>query len=197
MIDSQNQIYQAVLTGSAVIIIDGLQSALAVSIAGGVRRAVEEPTSQGVIRGPKEGFTEDISINISLIRRKLRTPDLKFDSHIIGQYSQTIVIVTYIEGIADPGVVQEIAKRLQTIDTDSILESGYIEEFIQDAPLTPFPTMLNSERPDTVAGSLLDGQVAVLVDGTPFALIAPVTFYNFFQTAEDYYQRYDISSFCG
>ncbi|OKP77503.1 spore gernimation protein KA [Paenibacillus sp. P3E] len=195
IIDSLNQIYQAVLTGNAVIVIDGLQSALAVSIAGGVRRAVEEPTSQGVVRGPKEGFTEDISTNITLIRRKLRTPDLKFDSHIIGQYSQTAVIVTYIEGIADLGVVQEITKRLQTIDTDSILESGYIEEFIQDAALTPFPTMLNSERPDTVAGSLLDGQVAILVDGTPFALIAPVTFYNFFQTAEDYYQRYDISSF--
>ncbi|MGN7761116.1 spore germination protein [Paenibacillus sp. 22594] len=195
MIDSLNQIYQAVLTGNAVIVLDGLQSALAVSIAGGVRRAVEEPTSQGVVRGPKEGFTEDISTNITLIRRKLRTPDLKFDSHIIGQYSQTMVIATYIEGIADPGVVQEITKRLQAIDTDSILESGYIEEFIQDAALTPFPTMLNSERPDTVAGSLLDGQVAILVDGTPFALIAPVTFYNFFQTAEDYYQRYDISSF--
>ncbi|MEC0170919.1 spore germination protein [Paenibacillus graminis] len=195
MIDSQNQIYQAVLKGSAVILIDGLQSALTVSIAGGVRRAVEEPTSQGVVRGPKEGFTEDISTNITLIRRKLRTPDLKFDSHIIGQYSQTVVIVTYIEGIADPGVVQEITKRLQTIDTDSILESGYIEEFIQDAPLTPFPTMINSERPDTVAGSLLDGQVAVMVDGTPFVLIAPVTFYNFFQISEDYYQRYDISTF--
>nr|WP_245236135.1 spore germination protein [Paenibacillus sonchi] len=195
MIDSQNQIYQAVLAGKAVIVIDGLQSALTVSIAGGVRRAVEEPTSQGVVRGPKEGFTEDVATNLTLIRRKLRTPDLKFDSHIIGQYSQTVVIVTYIEGIADSGVVQEITKRLQAIDTDSILESGYIEEFIQDAPLTPFPTMLNSERPDTVAGSLLDGQVAVLVDGTPFALIAPVTFYNFFQTAEDYYQRYDISSF--
>ncbi|MNO17306.1 Spore germination protein B1 [compost metagenome] len=195
MIHSQNQIYQALLEGSAVIVIDGLQSAVAVSIGGGVRRAVEEPTTQGVIRGPKEGFTEDISTNLTLIRRKLRTPDLKFESHLIGAVSQTRVILTYIEGIANPEVVQEITKRLQSIDTDSILESGYIEEFIQDAPLTPFPTMLNSERPDTVAGSLLDGQVAILVDGTPFALIAPVTFFNFFQTSEDYYQRYDISSF--
>lgn len=94
-------------------------------------------------------------------------------------------------------MVQEITKRLQTIDTDSILESGYIEEFIQDAPLTPFPTMLNSERPDTVAGSLLDGQVAVLVDGTPFALIAPVTFYNFFRQPKIITSATTFHLFCG
>ncbi|MGP0578931.1 spore germination protein [Paenibacillus peoriae] len=195
MIHSQNEIYQAILSGNAVIVTDGNTYALAVSIAGGVRRAVEEPSSQTVVRGPKEGFTEDISTNITLIRRKIRTPDLKFESHIIGRYTQTKVMLAYIEDVANPEVVQEITKRLQSIDTDSILESGYIEEFIQDEPITPFPTMLTSERPDTVAGSLLDGQVAILVDGTPFALIAPVTFFNFFQTAEDYYQRYDISSF--
>lgn len=195
MIHSQNEIYQSILSGNAVIAIDGSTYALTVSIAGGVRRAIQEPSTQTVVRGPKEGFTEDVSTNITLIRRKLRTPDLKFESHIIGRYTQTKVILAYIEGVANPEVVHEITKRLQSIDTDSILESGYIEEFIQDEPLSLFPTMLNSERPDTVAGSLLDGQVAVLIDGTPFALIAPVTFFNFFQTAEDYYQRYDISSF--
>ncbi|UNL92199.1 spore germination protein [Paenibacillus polymyxa] len=195
MIHSQNEIYQSILSGNAVIAIDGSTYALAVSIGGGVRRAIQEPSTQTVVRGPKEGFTEDISTNITLIRRKLRTPDLKFDSHIIGRYTQTKVMLAYIENVANPEVIQEITKRLQIIDTDSILESGYIEEFIQDEPLSLFPTMLNSERPDAVAGSLLDGQVAVLVDGTPFALIAPVTFFNFFQTAEDYYQRYDISTF--
>ncbi|OMF39167.1 MULTISPECIES: spore germination protein [Paenibacillus] len=195
MIHSQNEIYLSILSGNAVIAIDGSTYALAVSIAGGVRRAIQEPSTQTVVRGPKEGFTEDVSTNITLIRRKLRTPDLKFESHIIGRYTQTKVILAYIEGVANPEIVREITKRLQSIDTDSILESGYIEEFIQDEPITPFPTMLNSERPDTVAGSLLDGQIAILVDGTPFALIAPVTFFNFFQTAEDYYQRYDISTF--
>ncbi|MGG4215915.1 spore germination protein [Paenibacillus sp. FSL L8-0638] len=195
MIHTQNEVYQAILSGNAVIVINGNNYALAVSIAGGVRRAIQEPSTQTVVRGPKEGFTEDVSTNITLIRRKLRTPDLKFESHVIGRYTQTKVMLAYIENVANPEVIREITKRLQSIDTDSILESGYIEEFIQDEPLSLFPTMLNSERPDTVAGSLLDGQVAVLVDGTPFALIAPVTFFNFFQTAEDYYQRYDISTF--
>ncbi|WP_440109241.1 spore germination protein [Paenibacillus sp. QZ-Y1] len=194
-IDSTERIYEALLTGNIVILIDGVRNVLAVPIAGGVRRSVEEPTSQTVVRGPKEGFTEELNTNITLVRRKIRTPDLKFQMHNIGEHTQTAVALAYIQGIAKPQVIEEVTKRLNSINTDSILESGYIEEFIQDAPLTPFPTMINTERPDTVAGSLLDGQVAILVDGTPFVLIAPVTFFNFFQTPEDYYQRYDISTF--
>lgn len=195
VIHTENQIYQAVLTGSAVIIVEGMSIGLEVSITGGERRSVQEPTSQTVVRGPKEGFTEEISTNIALIRRKIRSPDLRFDTHTIGEVTQTKVIVVYVEQIANLDAVQEVNRRLRGIQTDSILESGYIEEFIQDAPLSVFPTMLNTERPDTVAGSLMDGQFAVLIDGTPFALIAPVTFFNFFQTTEDYYQRYDISTF--
>lgn len=194
-LDSSDLIYRAILTGHVVVLVDGEHYALAVPVSGGERRSVQEPTSQTVVRGPKEGFTEEINTNMTLIRRKIRTPDLKFLMHHIGDVTQTSVAVTYIHGIAKPEVVEEVTKRLNSIRTDSILESGYIEEFIQDAPITPFPTMINTERPDTVAGSLLDGQVAILVDGTPFALIAPVTFFNFFQTTEDYYQRYDISTF--
>ncbi|MGV2968267.1 spore germination protein [Paenibacillus sp. AGC30] len=194
-IDSPQLIYETLLTGHVVILIDGVKNVLAVPIAGGARRSVEEPTSQTVVRGPKEGFTEELTTNITLVRRKIRTPDLKFQMHTIGKYTQTVVALAYIQGIAKPQVIEEVTRRLNAINTDSILESGYIEEFIEDAPLTPFPTMINTERPDTVAGSLLDGQVAIMVDGTPFALIAPVTFFNFFQTPEDYYQRYDISTF--
>ncbi|WP_410512220.1 spore germination protein [Paenibacillus sp. BR2-3] len=195
IIHTEMKLVQAILAGSAAIVIDGVSYALAASISGGSRRSVEEPTSQTVIRGPKEGFTEDISLNLTLLRRKLPTPELKLESHTIGNYTQTKVVLAYLEGIARQDVIMEVNKRLQAIDTDSILESGYIEEFIQDKPITPFPTMLNTERPDTIAGSLLDGQVAIFVDGTPFVLIAPVTFFNFFQSSEDYYQRYDISTF--
>lgn len=192
---SYSKVYEAMLTGHVIICMDGVQHVLSVPVIGGARRSVEEPTSQTVVRGPKEGFTEELNTNMTLIRRKIRTADLKFQMHHIGTVSQTSVALAYIQNIAKPEVVEEVTRRINAICTDSILESGYIEEFIQDAPLTPFPTMLNTERPDTVAGSLLDGQVAILVDGTPFALIAPVSFFNFFQTTEDYYQRYDISTF--
>lgn len=195
IIRTEDQLITEILSGSAVIIIDNCPFSLAVMISGGARRSVEEPSSQTVVRGPKEGFTEDITTNIALVRRKIRSPKLKFETHDIGQLTHTTVVLAYIEDVADTDVVKDITLRLQSIDTDSILESGYIQEFIQDSPLSPFPMLIDTERPDTVAGSLLDGQVAVLVDGTPFALIAPVTFFNFFQTPEDYYQRYDISTF--
>lgn len=194
-LSTEEEIIRALLAGNVLILLKNNDWMLGVGISGGVRRSVEEPTSQTVIRGPKEGFTEELSVNLSLLRRKLKTPALKFEQHIIGTYTQTRVVVAYLDGIARPEVVEEVNTRLKSIDTDSILESGYIEEFIQDAAITPFPTILNTERPDTLAGSLLDGMVGILVDGTPFVLIAPVTFFNFFQSSEDYYQRYDISTF--
>ncbi|MGO4546361.1 spore germination protein [Paenibacillus sp. 2TAB23] len=194
-VNTVGSLLTAILCGEAVVIIDGLTGAITVSIQGGVRRSVEEPSTQTVIRGPKEAFTEEISTNIALIRRKLRTPELRIENRTIGRYTQTKVAVIYIEGLANPEVLEELFTRLDSIDTDSVLESGYIEEFIQDKTFTPFPTMINTERPDAIAGNLLEGQVAVMVDGTPFVLVMPVTFFKFFQSSEDYYQRYDISSF--
>lgn len=191
----KNKLLKMILDGQAAIIVDDENAAFTVAIAGGVRRSVEEPTSQTVLRGPKEGFTEDISTNMALLRRIMRTPELQFDSLTIGEYTQTKVSVAFIKGIADPNVVKEVKKRLESINTDSILESGYIEEFIQDGVYTPFPTILDTERPDAVAGGLLEGLVAIIVDGTPFVLLAPVTFFRFFISSEDYYQRYDIASF--
>lgn len=191
----RDELITAIMRGSAAVIIEGSEGAVVASIPGGVRRTVEEPSTQTVVRGPKEGFTEDIAINMSLLRRKIRAPELRFESRIIGRYTQTKVVVAYVNGIANPNVVKEVLQRLDRIDTDSILEGGYIEEFIQDKAFTPFPTISNSERPDAIAGNLLDGQIAIMVDGTPFVLIAPVTFFKFFQASEDYYQRYDISTF--
>jgi spore germination protein KA len=192
---TEDDLISSILNGFAVVIVQGVHEAFVLPVNGGSRRAVEEPTSQTVIRGPKEGFTEDITTNIALIRRKIKSPNLCVKSEVIGRYTQTKVSLIYIDGIANPEVVKEISSRLNSIETDSILESGYIEEFIQDGITSPFPTMLNTERPDTVAGGLLEGLVAVIVDGTPFVLIAPVTFFRFLVSSEDYYQRFDISSF--
>ncbi|MDQ0116131.1 spore germination protein [Paenibacillus harenae] len=194
-VNTLGSLLTAILNGEAVVAVEGLPGAVTVSISGGIRRSVEEPSSQTVVRGPKEGFTEELSVNIALLRQKLRTPELRIESRTIGRYTQTRVAVIYIQGLANPEVIEELLSRLDTIDTDSVLESGYIEEFIQDKTFTPFPTMINTERPDAVAGNLLEGHVAVIVDGTPFVLLLPVTFFKFFQSSEDYYQRYDISSF--
>ncbi|GGG00459.1 spore germination protein KA [Paenibacillus albidus] len=181
--------------GYTLILFNGMTTALAADTAGWEKRSINEPTSQGVIRGPKEGFTENLRTGTAMLRRRLKTSDLRIEEYKIGERTQTGVALVYLEGIASAEVLKEIRRRLNAIQTDSILESNYIEEFIQDGGLTPFPTIQNTERPDALAGGILEGQVGIIIDGTPFALLAPSTFFNFFQSSEDYYQRYDISSF--
>lgn len=186
---------KALLSGSCLIMAEGEDNVLVVDASGGEQRSVGEPTTQTVMRGPQHSFTENVNTNLGLIRRIIRSTDLRIESIVIGRHTHTNISVCYVEGIAEQNVVSEVNRRLKEIDIDGILESGYIEEFIQDKTFTPFPTLLNVERPDVVAAALLEGQVAVLVDGTPFVLLAPVTFFKFFQSAEDYYQRWDIASF--
>ncbi|AHV95992.1 spore germination protein [Paenibacillus sabinae] len=181
--------------GNTIILLDGAKTALAAGTSGWETRSINEPTSQGVIRGPKEGFTESLRIGTSMIRRRLKNADLRVEEYKIGRRTQTGIALVYLHGIASEQVLAEIRKRLDAIDTDSILESNYIEELIEDGGMTPFPTIQNTERPDAMAGGILEGQVGILIDGTPFALLAPATFFSFFQSSEDYYQRFDISSF--
>ncbi|MCU6708922.1 spore germination protein [Paenibacillus sp. J5C_2022] len=186
---------QHVTDGLCLILADGSGVALTANVIGGEQRAVTIPQTQTVIRGPQQGFVENIATNVSLVRRIIRSPDLHIRTRKIGRQSNTNVAVLYMHGIADEGVVKEVFKRLSAIDIDVVLESGYIEEYIQDETFTLFPTMLNSERPDVVAASLAEGRVAIIVDGTPIVLVAPATFFSFFQSAEDYYQRFDIATF--
>jgi spore germination protein KA len=141
------------------------------------------------------GFIEEISINTSLLRRIIKTPKLKMERFIIGTLSQTEVVVSYIEGIADAGILSEIRERLNRIDTDVIIDSGFLEGFIEDNPFSIFPQITNTERPDTSAAALAEGRFVILVDGTPFVLIVPTTFSYFLVAAEDYYDRFYFATF--
>ncbi|MHB8074038.1 spore germination protein [Desulfosporosinus fructosivorans] len=178
-----------ILSGDTGLFIDGADSALIASIRGWETRGVDEPKTESVVRGPREGFVESLSTNTALLRRKIKNTNLKFEIMIIGKQTQTNICIVYIDGIADAKTVQEVKHRLSRIDTDSILESGYIESFIEDAPYSLFPTIGNSEKPDIVSAKLLEGRIAVLTDGTPFALTLPYLFIEAFQNSEDYYSR--------
>lgn len=186
---------QLLTDGMCLIVVDGAPAMLAASACGGDQRSVDVPQTQTVIRGPQRGFVEDLSTNVSLIRRIIRSPDLHVQIHKIGSQTHTNVAVLHMHGIADDAVIKEVYRRLADIEIDGVLESGYIEEFIQDETFTLFPTIMNTERPDSIAASLLEGRVAIITEGTPIALIAPITFFSFFQSPEDYYQRFDIASF--
>jgi hypothetical protein len=176
-------------SGNPVLLIDQQNEGFALGLANWEKRSIEEPVGESVIRGPREGFTESLGTNLSLLRRKIRSPQLKTKSMKIGEYTQTEVVISYIEGIAEQTLIQEVETRLNRIKIDGILETNYIEELIEDNPYSPFPQVLNTERPDVVAANLLEGRVAILQDGTPFVLIVPVSFYSLLQSTEDYYQR--------
>lgn len=185
-------LYKAIASGDTVILLDGNSNGLISSNKNWKERSITEPATQTVIRGPREGFTETMRTNTSLLRRKIKDPNLHLENKTIGRVTQTDVSIMYIKGIVNEKVLQEVRDRLDQIKIDGILESGYIEELIQDAKFSPFPTIYNTERPDTVAAGLLEGRVAILVDGTPFVLLVPHLFSQFFHSSEDYYQRADF-----
>ncbi|MCQ9284154.1 spore germination protein [Priestia aryabhattai] len=189
-----DDLFGALMAGDTLILVDGVEQALSASTAGGEKRSIAESTTEMVVRGPKGAFTESLGTNTAMVRRIIKTPDLWMESIKVGRVTKTDVTFMYIHGIANDKVVNEVRQRLQKIDIDSILESGYIEQLIEDQTATPFPTVYNTERPDVVAGNLLEGRIAIFVDGTPFVLIAPAVFIQFFQSAEDYYARFDIAT---
>lgn len=187
-------LFSGLLSGDTIILIDGYAQGLIISNKHWVERGVTEASAQVVVRGPREGFSENLRVNTALVRRRLKDPNLWMESKVIGKRTKTNVAMMYIKGIANDKIVKEVRLRLDKIDIDGILESGNIEELIQDTPYTPFPTIYNTERPDVVAAALLEGRIAILVDGTPFVLIVPALFVQFFQSSEDYYLSSGIAS---
>lgn len=194
IISNWKQLYDSLLSGDSIIFINGFDVAITGGTRGGEKRSISEPTTQLTIRGPKDSFTESFRTNTSLIRRRIKSPNLWLETMKIGTVTQTDVGLMYIKGIANDKVVEEAKKRLKRIEIDSILDSGYIEQLIEDQTLTTFPTVYHTERPDVVCSQLLEGRVAIIVDGTPFVLTAPAVFIQFFQAADDYYSRFDIST---
>jgi spore germination protein KA len=186
---------QAILSGDTLLLINGSTKGFLIPTRGWQARSVDEPQSEQVVRGPRDGFTENIRTNTALVRRRIRDPELRIDAMNVGTRTRTDINIAYIKGIVKNGLVEEVKKRIQGIEIDGVLESGYIEELIEDAPFSPFTTIMSTERPDKVASALLEGRVAIFVDNTPFVMIVPVNFWQFLQASDDYYSRYMTGSF--
>lgn len=189
IVQSVPELATGCLSGDTVLLVDGCAGGIVLGSKGWEKRAVSEPQSEAVVRGPREGFIENLRTNTSLIRRKIRNGKLKVEKMTVGRKTQTGVCLMYLDGVANPKVVEAVKCRIGKLDVESILETGYIEEYIEDAPFSPFATIGYSEKPDVVAAKILEGRVAIVVDGTPFVLTAPMLFAESFQTAEDYYNR--------
>lgn len=197
-IEKSSDVYgvvHSIINGDTALLLQGHDQVLVIGSKGWQTRGVEEPQSERVVRGPREGFNESLMTNLSMVRRKIKNPDLKFKFKELGVRTRTKTCICYIEGLASDQILRELNIRLDKIDLDSILDSGYIQEFIKDAPFSPFETIGSSERPDAVAGKLLEGRIALFVDGSPFVLTLPFLFLEYFQVNEDYYNNYIFSSF--
>lgn len=165
LVESFDNIITALLYGNIIIFFKDMEKALSLSMASGEDRSVTEPSTQTVIRGPKDGFVESISTNVRLLRRRIKNRNLRFEKFIIGSETNTSVYIGYMEGISNEKIVQEVRKRLGQIKVNAIFESGNIEELIADKSATPFPLALNTERPDAVASNLLEGKMPSLLMG--------------------------------
>lgn len=187
-------IIESLLAGRIVAVVDGLQEAFIAGSRSVDKRSIDNPATEQVIRGPREGFVEPIGTNLALLRYRLQTPDFRMDKTIIGRKTKSEVVICYLVDVANPELVEEAKRRLSLIVIDGVLDSGYLEQFIEDNHLSPFPQVQYTERPDKVVANLLEGRVAILVDGSPLALIVPSVFSQFYQTVEDYTERFLLMS---
>ncbi|MGI5822408.1 MAG: spore germination protein [Dethiobacteria bacterium] len=188
-------LYYGVSKGRAALLFDGTAQALILETQGWKTRAITEPASEPAIRGIREGFVEDIRTNTALIRRRIRSPNLWIEGQEIGSLGKTEVAFAYLKGLVAEDVLGELRSRLDNIDLDGVLGTGYIEEYITDNPYSLFPSILSTERVDRVAGALLEGRVAIFVDGSSFALVVPADFNLFLQAPDDYFEPFPLGTF--
>ena len=187
--NSPEEAAQTVADGDIVVVIDGGEGAFVFSERKYQIRGIQEPPVSNVLRGPREGFIEDFKANCVMIRRRLRTPKLRFLNFKVGRLTNTVVSVAYLSNVADKRIVDEVCKKIKTIDIDGVVESSYVAAFLEESGQSLFDRIGTSEKPDIVCAKLLEGRVAVIVDGSPIVLTLPFVLLEHLQASEDYYVK--------
>jgi len=194
--DSLDAAIDELLSGTMLLLIDGIKDIAVLDVRQYVTRGSEEPTLEKVTRGSRDGFAETALFNVNLIRRRIRDPNLRFEALKVGRRSKTDVLVGYIKDIADPSLVQEVKSRIEAIDRDAIPMGGKnLEEYILGTVFNPLPVTRYTERPDVAAAHLLEGHITIIVDTTPFVLLVPATVWHFTQHAEEYFQTPPVGTY--
>ena len=187
-------VIESVLQGLTALFLDGSEQAVCMQAIGWPQRSVEEPGTDVVIRGPREGFIEAMRPNVALLRRKIHHPDFRAETRCVGRYSRTDVAIVYVSSIVNDQVLQQVKARLDAIDIDAILDSGSIEQLLEDKQYSLFPTVGIAEKPDIVAARILEGRVGLVVDGSPIVLTVPMLFIEGLHSPEDYYTDFIFAS---
>lgn len=194
-LDSFQDIPEKLFSGDTILLIDTFNSCFVLNTKGFSNRGIEESKNEHIIRGPKDSFIEDIRTNTSLIRRKLKDPNLKLKEFTIGERSKTLVALLYIDDLVHKEFLNSIIERINKIKINGIFETAYLEQHLENSPYSIFPQMQTTERPDKVCSFLLEGKIAIFVDGSPNCLLLPVTLSQLFQSPDDYYERVVFGNF--
>lgn len=189
-----NKVIESLKLGKSIMFVDYYDDYIILDTIGGVHRSITDPPNESSIRGSREGFIENLEVNLSILKRLLKDKNLKAETLKIGKRSQTEIYIVYVDDIVDKNVLSRLKSRLEKIDVDFISDTGMIEQYIEDSPFSPFPQFYSTERPDVIQSNLLQGRIAVLMNGTPSVLTAPALFFEFFQGIEDYNERITISN---
>ena len=192
--DKMEDILYFIMAGDTAVFIEGYPKAIIVATRGFPNRGIQSAETEVVVQGPREAFSEVLRFNTALIRRRIRDTGLKVKQSRIGTRSQTDIAVMYIEGIVRPEILEEAERRLKDINIDGIMDSGCVEQLIEENWMSPFPQAQLTERPDKAASSILEGRIAIIVDNSPFVILVPVSINCFFQASEDYYSRWHVMS---
>lgn len=190
-----DELFTFLMAGFVVLLIDGVDRGIACGMQGFNFRSVSEPSTEMNITGSREGFVEPVRINQTMIRRRIRSPSLKFEMYPVGQKSRTDICLVYLTDTADPKLVQAVREKLSNLSSDIVLSQGYLSPYLEGNPKSPFSSVGTTERPDTLCAKINEGRIGILVDGTPFALIVPYLFSEHFQSMDDYSYRPYYGSF--
>lgn len=189
------ELFNSLLSGDVILLIEGINSVFLLGARGHKERAVEKPSTHTTVKGANDSFNETLLTNITLIRRRIKTPNLWVKNYILGEKSNTNCAMIYIKGVASEQVIKEVDQRIKENPAESILDTTYLVKIIKDKQTTIFPTIYETERPDIAAANLFEGRVILLVDGTPFAIVVPSLLVQSIQSVEDYFQKATIATF--
>lgn len=192
--DAMDDLVSDIMNGCCVLILDALGAAASFETKTSLNRGISEPSAEKTLKGSKDAFVETLRTNTSLVRRHLRTPELKLEQTVVGRRSGTAVAIFYVKGITNSKTVEEVKRRLDDIDIDGLTSSGCLEQYIVDSPGSPFPQLLHTERPDKFVMELLGGRVGLIADGIPLGFLLPATLTRFMKVAEDRAQNYLVAS---
>lgn len=184
-----------IMSGNAILFIDGYSTAISISANKFPNRGIQQAETEVVVKGSKEAFTEPMRLNTALLRRRIKDTRLKMKQISAGDITGTNITIVYIDGLARTQILNEVEQQLNNIKMDGVLNSQYIQQVLEKDWKSVFPQIESTERPDKATGALLEGRIVIIVDNTPFVLILPATLNTFFQSAEDYAERWQIVSF--